>query len=442
MDVDRGAHTACARPCVEATVLCDQPRQTMHSFGASDAWTPSLLVTRCGPAPTRASDRERVAQLLFDATSDGDGRPLGAGLSCWRFLLGAGSSRTGCVADRWRQTESFLRDDWRKHRPPGRDDVDTLLLSSAYDFTRCVGQRWFLHAAKRHGVRHLLAFVHSPPTQLTYNGKSHPDQGQHQSNLYNKETQRLNAPEFGTYITKVLQHFRERGIQFSAVTPVNEPNWRWEDDHQEGCSYANREVRRAVGYIRKALDDGKLRNVDIGIPDAGCIDYSKKKKKNHDRLVGTRQELFKAMEPARAKGIEYWVTEYTVQVPLGSDALGEKHRVPASAVTALYGHHPSAAADGGDMFDWGGIDAALWVARVIHFDLTVAGASAPPGVREGLVWVDPAEPGAFRATKTLWALAHWSFFGLMLSAFVDDARGRVAVVAVNYTKGGAMCDDS
>jgi hypothetical protein len=110
-----------------------------------------------------------------------------------------------------------------------------------------------------------------------------------------------------------------------------------------------------------------------------------------------------------------------------------------------------------------GMRTALYVARVIHADLTVAEASAwhwwlavsPYDYKDGLVYIDDSKTdGAIRVSKLLWALGHYSRFvrpgmrrldversdglssaqaieGVLVSAYRDPATARTAVVAVN-----------
>jgi hypothetical protein len=110
-----------------------------------------------------------------------------------------------------------------------------------------------------------------------------------------------------------------------------------------------------------------------------------------------------------------------------------------------------------------GIDPALWVARVIHYDLTVAEASdwqwwlavSPYDYKDGLVYVskDDAD-GTYWASKMLWAVGNFSRFirpgmkrivvdrsdkatpdavveDLMVSAYHAPQDGTVTLVFVN-----------
>ena len=66
------------------------PQQTIHSFGASDCWR-TQYIGKNWPL----EKRERIADLLFNATPDEQGNPTGIGLSLWRFNIGSGSHEAG-----------------------------------------------------------------------------------------------------------------------------------------------------------------------------------------------------------------------------------------------------------------------------------------------------------------------------------------------------------
>ena len=106
-----------------------------------------------------------------------------------------------------------------------------------------------------------------------------------------------------------------------------------------------------------------------------------------------------------------------------------------------------------------GMDTALDVARIIHYDLTLCNASAwqwwtavsPVDFKDGLLYTDyrkPGDPETLFPSKTLWALGNYSRFirpgarrvglegaddleGLLGSAYRSASRGEVAVVLVN-----------
>jgi hypothetical protein len=173
-----------------------------------------------------------------------------------------------------------------------------------------------------------------------------------------------------------------------------------------------------------------------------------------EELIGRRRELAEKMKQS-APGFDYWQSEYCVMEENGD-------------VTGGPGRDLS-------------IDTALYVARIIHFDLTAAGASSwqwwtavsDADFKDGLIYIDPIACGReaaseeekaafgrahsrFAASKLLWALGNYSRFvrpgmqrleierndgaaeeetaaGLMVSAYVDPATDKTVLVAENYS---------
>ena len=72
------------------TIELAQPRQTIQHFGASDAWSMQFIGLWDNEA-----EQQKVADWLFSTENDAQGKPLGIGLSVWRFNLGAGSAEQG-----------------------------------------------------------------------------------------------------------------------------------------------------------------------------------------------------------------------------------------------------------------------------------------------------------------------------------------------------------
>ena len=72
------------------TIEVGQPRQTILHFGASDAWSMQFI----GLWENEA-EQTKIADWLFSTRCDEQGKPLGIGLSVWRFNLGAGSAEQG-----------------------------------------------------------------------------------------------------------------------------------------------------------------------------------------------------------------------------------------------------------------------------------------------------------------------------------------------------------
>lgn len=432
------------------TIDTSQTRQTIRSFGASDAWSIQFV----GQWP--AAKRDAIADLLFETGLDNRKNPKGIGLSAWRFNIGAGSSRQSNISDTWRRADTFLDDGL-----------------AGYDWSRCPGQKWFLQAAKARGVERFVAFVNSPPINMTRNGLAYCSPNSGTTNLRDDKT-----TDFAVYLATILRHFRDvEGIEFEGISPFNEPNWDWNDAGQEGCRYYNSDIRKAVVALYQQLQSQQL-GTQIEITEAGDISYLYGNSDDRGdyidaffyrwspyyvgdkvafrisshsyytcwpedgRLVDWRRMLRAKLDAY--PGLGYAMTEYCILIP-NSSWVPVKYRD--------YGN-------GRDL----GINPALWVARVIHHDLTVAEAAdwhwwlavSPYDYKDGLVYVTKNEAdGGYYESKMLWAMGNFSRFirpamtrvavrrsdnataestveDLMVSAYRNKEDGTVVVVFVNW----------
>lgn len=416
--------------------------QTIRNFGASDAWTCQFI----GLWPE--AKKNQVADWLFSLETDNDGRPKGIGLSLWRFNIGAGSAAQDDISDEWRSTEGFLNDDM------------------TYDWSKQAGQRWFMHAARARGVDQFVGFTNSPPVQLTSNGKAYSGNG-NAANI---------APEnylaFSRFLVDVSAQFAEEGIPFTFLSPFNEPQWDWTDNGQEGSPYTNEEMFAITKKLDSVLTKENM-DVRIQVPEAAKLNYLYETADKSNRgeqvsafftsqsplylgnlqhvdkiisghsyftsapvetLVGVREKVRESLEEA-SEPVEFWQSEYCI--------LGEQEEVPGP---------------GKDL----GIDPALYIARVIHHDLTVANASAwhwwlavsAYDYKDGLVYVDKnKDDGMAEDSKMLWALGNYSRFirpgavrvavssesmnvgnakGIMASSFVNEELNELVMVVINY----------
>lgn len=431
------------------TIHTEEKRQTIHNFGASDAWS-TQFVGKYWPL----EKRERIADLLFSTEFDSQGNPKGIGLSLWRFNIGAGSARQAeesGIATAWRRAESFLTAD------------------STYNWQKQQGQQWFMKAAHDRGVRQFTGFVNSPPILLTKNGKAHGD-GSGFANISPE-----NYENFADYLARIAAYFREKGMPFAYLSPVNEPQWNWGDSNgQEGSPYLNSEIVGVVKALDKKITEYGL-ETKIEIPETAQIDflYSRnndgrgnqietffglestirelpslaRKMAAHsyfttypvERMIEQRQKLWESIQETDP-GLEYWMTELCV--------LGNVDGV-------LQGN-------GRDL----GIDPALYVARVMHYDLTIANASAwqwwlgvsPYDYKDGLVYIDnDYYDGEVYESKILWAMGNFSRFirpgavrvevsrsdnlspldaakDVLVSAYLHSEDQAITLVAVNYSQ--------
>lgn len=436
--------------------------QRMDGFGASDAWS-CQFVGKNWPL----EKRERIADLLFSQDVDGNGNPRGIGLSLWRFNITAGTAEQGeasNIRDPWRRGECFLNAD------------------GSYDWSKQAGQQWFLRAAHRRGVEKYLAFLNSPPVCFTRNGKGYAPPGITNLNLGPGKMEK-----YAGFMAEVLAHFDQAGLPFDFLSPFNEPQWSWDEASQEGTPALNIEEHDLIRYLSHDLSRRGLKT-QLVIGEAGSIGHAAIRMDDDgrdqqaefffrpdspfyignlpnvarlisahdyqsvwpvDQQVGYRRTLHDALHAADPK-LGYWMSEYCILEQ--SSELG-----------------------GGGGRDLG-MNTALFVARLIQNDLTLAHAKSwqwwtalsAVDFKDGLVYLDDGskgdtgrmapearnliQDGAFRESKLLWTVGNFARFvrpgmtriqcavvpaqsyadGLLATAF-KGANGRIVVVLANLS---------
>ena len=376
--------------------------QTISNFGASDAWSCQFV----GNWPD--DKRNKIADLLFSRDNNADGSPKGIGLSLWRFNIGAGSTQQGNesgIKDEWRRAESFLNND------------------GSYNWQNQAGQVWFLKAAKQRGVKQFLGFNNSPPVQFTVNGKAYANGGK-----VNIAPDKYDA--YATFLVKVVKGVEQVSkVKFNYISPINEPQWDWSDGGQEGAPYNNTEIAGVIKAIHKEFTNNKIGS-KVLVGEAGSINYLFTKgdkpgkgyqindffKPGSANYIGDLPSVDKTIAAhsyfttspmassvkartaladsvATVKGLDFWQSEYCILGDNAGEIDGNKRDL--------------------------GINAALYLASVIHTDLTVANASAwqwwtaisAYDYKDGLIYIDKNKTdGNFYASKMLWAMGNYSRF--------------------------------
>lgn len=434
-------------------------RQTMHSFGASDAWR-TEPVGRNWPL----EKREQMADWLFSCRNDKDGNPLGIGLSLWRFNIGSGSFEQGeksGIANTWNRIECF------------RDSL------GGYDFTKQTGQQWFLNAAKRRGVDNFLAFTIAPPYYMSRNGKTtSPDrQGMNiREDMYD---------DYAEFLVDVMAHFeKKKGIRFNYVSPVNEPQWDWNTTRQEGTYATNGDCYKLIGEINSQLTVRSM-STQIVFGEAGAIKYLYGEDASLPHVDNQIEEFYSKDGAYSLTGVErvrncvsghsYWSTWSVENMIKERQMLASKIRSVNPLLEYWQTEYCMMENNPETKGGWGRdlcIDMALYLARIIHYDITVAGATSwqwwtaisPYDYKDGLIYLDDSlsngirgnmpqleeslkKDGVCRSSKMMWALGNYSRFvrpsmvrvgvsggdangNLLVSAYVG--RGSQVIVVVNY----------
>lgn len=422
--------------------------QTIHNFGASDAWS-CQFVGKNWPV----SKKEQIADYLFSTELNQDGSPKGIGLSTWRFNIGAGSTEQGGnsgISDEWRRAEGLMQ-------PNG-----------TFDWTKQEGQKWFLQAAKERGVNEFIGFVNSPPVALTKNNKAYSSGG----NSTNLKIE--NFDTYSDFLAQVISHLKsDLNIELDYISPFNEPQWDWADGGQEGCPWQNSEVAELTKKLNQSLTENSL-NTKIELPEAAQLNYlyeHDNKPERGDQIdeffntssvsyVGNLEHVAK-----KVAGHSYYTTWdlnkfVNTRRELGSKLSEYPELEFSMSEYCILENNSEIKGNGKDL----GIDPALYMARIIHTDLTVANASSwqwwlavsPYDYKDGLVYIDyNKNDGTVNDSKMLWALGNYSFFirpgmkrigttrsdnrnieqnlsSVMVSSYLNTSNGKTVTVAINY----------
>ena len=433
--------------------------QVIEGFGASDCWLPNTL------GQYWTNTRYEMAELLFSQTYNKEGNPRGIGLSMWRVNLGAGTAEIGEASgignnDEFNRAESYLTD-------------------GKYDWTKCNGQRFFMQQAKNMGVENFVLFSNSPLVQFTKNGMGRSSGG------VNANLKEDCYDDFAEYMAEVADHFTSEGYNIMAISPVNEPQYSWDGDNQEGSPWQNSEVAKLVRELDKSLTSRGL-STEILVAEAGDWTYLYESGKNtgrdniimdfysanSDNYIGnlshvnnllcahsywtypTYDEMNKVRRQvgnaASQKGLRLWQTEWSML-----DA-------PPQGISY----------DSSTDFE-----IAQGMAQIIHADLTLANVSSwsywtamsvanrwDHRIRFELINTIPSSgnvydnnfrsEGTIEATKNLWVLGNYSLFvrpgykrieithseskDFFASAYLAPDNSKVVVVVSNANKNSGV----
>jgi O-glycosyl hydrolase len=448
---------------IQLLVDLSDEKQTIANFGASDGWN-TEMIGKYWPLETK----EKLAEMVFSKEKDAKGNPVGIGLSSWRFNIGAGTAEQGDnsrISLPSRRTEGFLG------------------MDGTYDWSKQVGQLWFLEkAAKTYNLHHLIGWQNSPPVRYTTQNLGFREFDAPMGTILKNEY----FDDFGEFLADVVRHFDSAGIHFHYISPLNEPQYPWSPDllggtvTQEGTPWTNQEIHEvvtAIGRIfaERSIDTrlfisesgaicyllrgtGHAENqlyhfwdpasslcLAVESSFAGIVSYHSYWQDHGNALVDERLELRNRVEQLEPQP-ELWQTEYSM---LG---VGYREGYPESYVLTE-------------------MESGLSLAKVIMADLNIAGVSAwqwwtmfERGKFEGesryclieAFTSNDRTDGVYHPNKLFYTLGSFSHFirpgmtrmglarsdnvpsqlesyNLSFSAFCDSSREKLVVVAVNHT---------
>ncbi|WP_044207019.1 glycoside hydrolase [Flammeovirga sp. OC4] len=378
--------------------------QLIDHFGASDAWSIQYVGKEW-----EKPQKEKMAQWLFSKELEKDGSPKGIGLSTWRFNIGAGSAAQG--------EESEIKDPWR--RSFGIYDS----LTQEVKITNQEGQLWFLKKAKELGVEHFTAFANSPPIALTKNHLAHGN-GETSLNL-SKE----NYSHYAHFLAQFLIEMEKEELHFNLISPFNEPQWDWgKKNGQEGTAAHNEEMAAVIREMDATFQQNKLKT-KIEVAESAQYNYvydpsSNRPDRDHQLWSFFHPESVNYIGDLKSVSPTFSAHAYFTTSPLSKlkssrQVIGNlmkdyKNLSFYQSEYCLLENNEEVKGKGKDL----GIDPALYIAKVMHYDLTIANASSwqwwiavsPYDYKDGLIYVDKKDKTVLEDSKCLWALGNYSRF--------------------------------
>ena len=446
--------------CQQKAVLqvnLSNTHQTIHSFGASDAWSSKFVGNWAS-----LSKKNQIADYLFSMDLDSSGNPKGIGLSLWRFNIGAGSYEQG--------DSSGITDDYRREECFQNPD-------GTYNWNKQQGQQWFINAAKQRGVKYLLGFAASPPVYMTINGKAYGT-GTPQFNLSPSRFQ-----NYADFLVQVCQHFQGTSTPLDYISPVNEPQWNWgASNNQEGTAASNTDLANLVKMLGPDLQtNGVSTHVVTG--EAGQVTFLNTS--TTDNRGDQINQWFNPSNPnyiGSAPNVDNTISYHSYFTTCPDNTLVQDRQAVHTSAVNTSSTLQLWMTEFGILGDICGtlngyprntnIDYGLYVAKVIHNDLAIANTSSwqwwlginPYNYSDGLVYVnapsgamDPEmskTDGLVSDSKQLWCMGNFSRFvrpgmirvdavlnnqtdpvyaagDIMVSAYIDPIGKTLVVVIVN-----------
>ncbi len=222
--------------------------QTFETFGTSSCWWSQTI--------DNEEDAREIARLLYDDET-------GLGLDIYRYNIGGGEKdNPNCrIWDVTRRTESFYVYN------PEKGEYE-------YDFTRDANARRMLDMAVEYGAQEVILFCNSPHFSMTASGHASGGLTEYASNLPKE-----NYMAFVEYVLTIADWFVAQGYPVTAISPINEPQWKWGGDWvgQEGCHYTADETVEVLELfateMKKRNSPYKLSGPETGELSPGYYEY-------------------------------------------------------------------------------------------------------------------------------------------------------------------------
>ena len=211
--------------------------QTMKGFGASSAWWSQIV--------GKGANKDEVAKLLY-----GD---EGMALNIYRYNIGGGSldiKDLDQYGELDRLTESFLVAEGYAGTTHAQL-LEWVSNDSHYNFDRDAGAQAMLEACYALGnIDEVILFVNSPHYLMTINGRCRTSDNDGRIDNLAAE----NYDVFAEYLMHILKYFAvTKGYPVKYLSPINEPQWPWDTNKQEGCHYEPASCAACLEVVNNAL---------------------------------------------------------------------------------------------------------------------------------------------------------------------------------------------
>ena len=249
-------------------------------------------------------------------------------------------------------------------------------------------------------VEDVVLFMNSPPAGMTVNGRTYnPASG---SNLrpecYN---------QYAAYCADVTKAYLEAGIPVRYISPINEPQWQWNDGWQEGCHYAPEEALRLTRLVVAELNRRRL-PVKISVNESAEYRDNRYTYQFYESLLSD-STIYPYIDHFAVHG-------YSADAQIRSDLYAwTRSAAGRLGKTALPVYQSEYAAWKADT-NLSAAERLTMTARALHEDLTLMNVSswdyfaAVARGADALIVVNDNRPEYYALTRHFWAIGNYSKF--------------------------------
>lgn len=121
------------------------------------------------------------------------------------------------------------------------------------------------------GITDFTLFMNSPPSTMTVNGHTSGSPVEDKYGFFSNLREDC-YEKYAEYVADVTQLYIEAGVPVKYVSPINEPQWKWDEYVQEGCHYSVYEVIRFLEVVVRLFNERAktcpaMRDVRISMPE-------------------------------------------------------------------------------------------------------------------------------------------------------------------------------